>query len=189
MQWSAPFTWERLIGTVRVECVPNEDPESLGCPFPGTARGFPVCTASVEYPRVGYRALFGWVQLVCSTDNESGGEEFEVDPFSLFGDSGSPYCWYGPEPKLFDAPSRPEATPMEWLAHSFLATTPLDALLEKPREVVPLLGFSWGFDRGERDIALREIHRLAPADWTADLPVLRAAYPAPRWTFADDAAF
>lgn len=31
--------------------------------------------------------LFGWVQLVRSTDNESGGGEFEVDPFALFGDA------------------------------------------------------------------------------------------------------
>ena len=189
MQWNAQFTWDGLIGKVSVECVSNEDPEGYGCLFPEDARGFPVCTATVEYPRRGYRAMFGWVQLVRSTDNTSGGEQFEVDPFVLFGDSGSPYCWYGPEPTLFDAPSRLGPLPTAWLAHSFLATTPLGELLDGPRRVVPLLGFSWGFDVRAEAIGLREIGPLAANDWTDDLPVLRTAYPSPLWTFAENAAF
>ena len=78
----------------------------------------------------GYDAIFGWVQLVRSSDNESAGEFFEPDPFALFGDAHSPYCWYGTEPTLFDAPSRMERVPMAWLAYSFLATTPIDEMLE-----------------------------------------------------------
>jgi hypothetical protein len=31
---------------------------------------------------------------------------------------------------------------MDWLAHSFLAATPFDG----PRRVLPLVGFSWGFE-------------------------------------------
>ncbi len=49
--------------------------------------------------------MFGWVQMVRSTDDESVGGRFEMDPFGLFGDVRSPYCWYGTEPTLFDAPS------------------------------------------------------------------------------------
>ena len=105
MLWSTQFEWDGVTGNVEVECVPNDDPSGYGT-VGANAYGFPVCTATVDYPRRGYRAMFGWVQLVRSTDNESRGEQFEPDPFALFGDARSPYCWYGTEPTLFDAPSR-----------------------------------------------------------------------------------
>jgi hypothetical protein len=183
MQWSAVFDWGGLAGNVSVECIPNESPEGYGCWWPN-AHGYPVCTASVEYPGRGYPAMFGWVQLVRSTDNDSGGGQFEIDPFALFGDAPSPYCWYGIEPTLFDAPSRPETPPSEWVAHSFLATTPLAEVIEgNPRRVVPVLGFAWGFDERAGSIELRHIAQLATSDWDAHLPVLRASYP--RWTFTE----
>ena len=124
MRWQSGFKWDGVAGSVDVECVPNDDPPSYGSWWPD-AFGYPVCTARVAYPGRGYRAMLGWVQLVRSSDNDSGGEHFEADPFALFGDAPSPYCWFGIEPTLFDAPSRPEAAPAEWVAHSFLATTPM----------------------------------------------------------------
>ena len=74
---------------------------------------------------------------------------------------------------------------MEWLAHSFLAVTPRDAGARK--QVVPLLGFSWGFaiDAHEQ-IALVPPARLRASDWTAHLPLLRASYPT--WEFPPPAA-
>ena len=59
--------------------------------------------------------MFGWVQLVRSTDSQSGGQLFELDPFVLFGDVRSSYCWYGTEPTLFDAPYRQARVPIEWI--------------------------------------------------------------------------
>jgi hypothetical protein len=139
----AEFSWSDVSGEIHVECAANLDPNFWGV-WHGTAEGFPVCTATVDYPLRGYRSMLGWVQLVCSTDNESGGANFEMDPFSLFGDAPSPYCWYGQRPILFDAPSRPLRQPLDWTAHSFLATTPLDEVADlKPRRVVPIIGFSW----------------------------------------------
>ena len=190
MEWTGQFTWNGRTGRVRVECVPNTDPVGYGS-FSPEAYGFPVCAASVKYPHRGYHSMFGWVQLVRSTDNNSHGERFEPDPFALFGDAGSPYCWYGIEPVLWDAPSRLTREPMEWVAHSFLATTPIHELLEgNPRKVVPLLGFSWGFDIVDGAVHLREIGALEADDWNRDdLPVLRTDYPAPLWTFAEATAF
>jgi hypothetical protein len=183
MEWIGEFFWSGFTGNVSVECIPNDDPKTYGCWWPN-AHGYPVCTARVEYPGRGYPAMFGWVQLVRSTDNDSGGEQFEVDPFALFGDAPSPYCWYGIEPTLFDAPSRPDTTPSEWVAHSFLGTTPMAEVMDgKPRRVVPVLGFAWGFDERAGSMALRNIARLAAADWDTHLPILRASYP--RWTFTD----
>ena len=70
---------------------------------------------------------------------------------------------------------------------SFLATTPVDEVLAgNPRRVVPLVGFSWGFEVREDDsVALREVGALTTADWEAVVPVLRRQYPSPLWTFAD----
>lgn len=187
MQWSAQFAWDGLIGDVQVECVPNDDPAAYAT-VGDDVIGFPVCTAWVRYPRRGYNAMFGWVQLVRSTDNHSQGKEFEADPFMLFGDAHSPYCWYGTEPTLFDAPSRVDRSPLGWLAYSFLATTPIEEVMAgRPRRVVPVSGFAWGFDVHDNGSAeLREVEPLAARDWATVLPVLRAEYPEPLWTFADN---
>ena len=137
----------------------------------------------------GYNAMFGWVQMVRSTDDESVGGRFEMDPFGLFGDVRSPYCWYGTEPTLFDAPSRDGRVPIDWTAHSFLATTPVDEVLAgNPRRVVPLFGFEWGFlirSNTTPAIELLPVAALASSDWTAHVPLLSAEYPAPFWTFAE----
>ena len=182
MQWTGEFIWEGLAGHVDVDCVGNDDPGAYGS-WP-TAFGYPVCTARVTYPGRGYRAMVGWVQLVRSTDNQSGGKQFDIDPFALFSDAPSPYCWYGIEPTLFDAPSRVGAPPTQWVAHSFLATTPIsEVMVGNPRRVVPLIGFAWGYDVSDGNIELRHIAPLATDDWNAHLPVLRASYP--RWEFAE----
>ncbi len=179
----AEVVWDDVQGQIDVVVVRNDDPESIGCE--SFARGFPVCTATVDYPDRGYRSLFGWVQLVRSTDNGSGGTEFEVDPFALFGDAPSPYCWYGTAPTLFDAPSRTSRSNMRWVAHSFLAATPLrEVLLGNGRMVRPLVGFSWGFQVLDGDVALHDVTLLDARRWTTHVETLQVRYPF--WRFADD---
>jgi hypothetical protein len=176
------FEWRATRGSVRIECGMNEDPAALGA-FPGVA-GLPMCTATVTFPHLGYRSMMGWVQLVRSTDNESKGEQFESDPFALFGDAPSPYCWYGLNPTLFDAPSRSGSDDLEWEAHSFLATTPLEEVMAwQPRRVVPLVGFSWGFDIAGGAAQARPAQPMPLERWNEHTGVLRATYPL--WNFAD----
>jgi hypothetical protein len=178
----ADFSWNGARGTIHVECLANTDPEFWGC-WHDTAYGFPVCTAKVDYPAHGYRSMLGWVQLVCSTDNESAGAAFELDPFSLFGDAPNPYCWYGQQPTLFDAPSRPRRQPLDWTAHSFLAATPLDEIARlQPRRVVPIVGFSWGFADTGSAVALHDVARLPEPAWDAHLDLLKRTYPL--WLFS-----
>jgi hypothetical protein len=104
------------------------------------ARDFPVCRATVTYPADGYAAIFGWTQLVASTDSATGG--FEMDPIAIYRDVATPFAWYGVRPELFDAPSRDPRADMDWEARSFLCISP-DAVLT--RHVQAIAGFSWGF--------------------------------------------
>ncbi|MEV7402441.1 hypothetical protein AB0N93_18900 [Streptomyces sp. NPDC091267] len=172
-----PFAHDGETGHVTVELEQVDDPLTIG-KHPAT-RGFPCCTTTVEYPGRGYRAMFGWVQFVRSTDNASGGADFEMDPFVLFEDAPSPYAFFGLAPTLFDAPSRAERRSMAWLAHSFLAHTPLDGA---ERRVLPLAGFSWGFDMDAAGgITVRPATALTTADWDGHVPYLSAAHPA--WGF------
>uniref|UniRef100_A0AAU2VKE0 Uncharacterized protein n=1 Tax=Streptomyces sp. NBC_00008 TaxID=2903610 RepID=A0AAU2VKE0_9ACTN len=111
-----PFTHDGETGSVTIDVEQVDDPRTIG-KHPAM-RGYPCCTSTVTYPGRGYRAMFGWVQFVRSTDNASGGADFDMDPFILFEDAPSPYCFFGINPTLFDAPSRAERRPMAWLAHS-----------------------------------------------------------------------
>ena len=173
------FLHEGRRGHVGISCVPNDDPGSVG--QPDEARGFPTCTATVEYQGAGYRAFFGWVQLVRSTDNATRGRAFEMDPFSLFEDAPSPYCFFGMTPTLFDAPFRTEKSRLEWVAHSFLGVTPLR---EDRRQVLPMIGFSWGFDIDDRaSIEIKPVSELAAEDWKSHVPYFRERFP--NWEFME----
>ena len=57
MEWTGSFDWRGATGTVEVECIPNDDPDEYGTPV-SAAVGFPVCTATVRYPRRGFNAMF-----------------------------------------------------------------------------------------------------------------------------------
>ncbi|MCL5068842.1 MAG: hypothetical protein M1368_10905 [Thaumarchaeota archaeon] len=78
---------------------------------------------NVEFGGERYEVIFGWAQLVRSTDDSSEGREFEMDPFS-YSKMFPRLTVFGFKPALFDAPSRQNKKPLAWLAHSFLAFTP-----------------------------------------------------------------
>lgn len=162
-------------GAVTVDVVANTDPASLGGDSDNL--GFPACTASVSYQGGGYLAMMGWVQLVRSTDTASA--DFEIDPYALFADIDSPYAFYGYQPTLFDGPWRSRREDMDWVAHSFLAATPLEV---GSRPVRPLVGFSWGFTIRQGQIDIAAPAPLASADWAEHVPYLAATYPS--WQFA-----
>lgn len=166
-------------GHIEVECRPNTAPAELGCP--AGARDLPVCTATVRLPPLGYRGLTGWVQVVRSSDNPTKGAAFDVDPFALFADVSTPYCWYGTNPTLFDAPSRRSRADLEWEAHSFLAMSPLDGARNRRPRVVPLAGFTWGFEIRDGEVTIVAPRRLALAQWNNHLRLLRSSYA--RWAF------
>lgn len=180
------FSLRGVAGSIDVEVGINEKPSDWGVDllFPGedvsAATGYPVCTATVDYPVSGYGAVMGWVQLVRSDDGPLGSDVFAPDQTTLFGDLQTPYAWFGSEPTLFDAPFRGRGAVLDWVAHSFLCFTPR-AVMDKVVHAVT--GFSWGFRAREG-----EIRSLAPAilqseAWDGHADTLRDSYPA--WTFAE----
>jgi hypothetical protein len=164
-------------GRVDVSVLPNRDPQALGCP--PSARDLPVCMATVSYEGRGYNAAFGWVQLVRSTDNESAGAEFELDPYEPLGPTTHPFCFFGFEPALFDAPARASRAEMDWVAESFLCFIPADSAAPETRAI---LGFRWGFEIRDQVVSLRPPESVDGASWDGHLPSLSGAHPS--WTFA-----
>ena len=175
------FTHKGHQGRVLVTVERTLSPATLG--VGDSALGLAHCKATIDFPAGGYLGLLGWVQLVRSTDNASQGRRFEMDPFDPFGlyeHAPLPYCWYGITPTLFDAPSRDERIPLDWVAQSFLAASPFGG---GASVVTPLLGFSWGFEiADDKRIVLKPAAVLAAADWEAHLPYLRECYP--EWRFS-----
>ena len=102
------FSLRGRSGVIAVSVTPNSDPDAIGYALltgglpTDAARGFPVCRATVAYPAQGYAAVFGWTQLVCSTDSDP--DRFELDPIALYSEVATPYAWFGVKPELFDAP-------------------------------------------------------------------------------------
>ena len=169
------FVHRGKVGEIEVAVAANSDPPSLGCDDDNLT--FPACTASVRFPGGGYECMFGWVQLVRSTDVRP--DEFEMDPNFLFPNADVPYCYYGYKPTLFDCPGRTHRQDMDWVAHSFLAASPIEP---GARLVTPLQGFSWGFTRRSRRIKLLPLTPLTPAEWDSHRSYLVAAHPG--WQFA-----
>jgi hypothetical protein len=70
------------------------------------------------------------------------------------------------------------------VAHSFLATTPLDEVIAwQPRRVVALTAFSWGFTIRDEAVTIHPLEALPLSQWNLHTPVLRAQFPL--WHFTD----
>ena len=179
---SIPFSLRGIDGLIAVSITRNTDPDAIGYSLlsgglpTDAARGYPVCRATISYPADGYAAMFGWTQLVRSTDSDP--DRFEMDPIALYQEIPTPYAWFGLRPELFDAPSRGSRHDMLWEAHSFLCVSP-DAVLT--RRVQAVAGFSWGFTVVNQDITFARPAALEPQAWDSHLDLLAAAYP--DWLF------
>ena len=141
------------------------------------ARGFPICRARVRYGADGYAAVFGWTQMVRSTDAS---DRFEMDPIAIYESVATPYAWFGVKPEAFDAPWRESRDELDWEAHCFLCVSP-DAVAT--RQVQAVTGFSWGFEVRRSEIDFGPPRILGVDDWNDHLPLLRGCYPT--WTFTD----
>ena len=177
-----PFTLRGTGGLISVSVTAGTDPDAIGYALltgglpTDAARGFPVCRATVTYPAQGYAAVFGWTQLVRSTDSDP--DRFELDPIAIYQQVATPFAWFGIRPELFDAPSRDSRRDLAWAAHSFLCVSP-DAVIT--RRVQAVAGFSWGFTIERQEFTFARPAALGPGAWDGHLGLLRASYPG--WAF------
>jgi hypothetical protein len=115
--------------------------------------------------------MFGWTQLVRSTDSDP--DRFEMDPIALYQQIPTPYAFFGVRPELFDAPSRESRYDMDWEAHSFLCAGP-DAVLT--RRVQAVAGFRWGFTISHQEITFAPLAALESEAWDSHLNLFRTSY-------------
>jgi hypothetical protein len=166
-------------GSVSVRVWVNTDPTGLGSS--PDAVGFPVCQATVSTALQGYRALFGWVQLVGTGSGSALPGRFEIDPLRIFADINMPFGFYGVQPTLFDAPSRHDRQQtLTWIAHAFLCTSPDQPM---DRALVPVAAFRWGFRMHDGLIETIDPEPLARSTWGSHRAVLTASFPG--WRFDD----
>lgn len=180
-----PFKLRGLEGRVEVRLKSNEDPARWGYPLlegalgspAEKAKGFPVVSAATRYRGEGYGTCMGWVQLVRMREDGNLETEVIVDKPPQLADDGSPYCFWGPEPSFFDAPSTTARLEL-WSAHAFLVASP-DALMTK--EIRLVCGFSWGFSNLGPEPEAEGVRTIGQEEWSAARGVLAGRYPA--WNF------
>jgi hypothetical protein len=150
-----PFRLRGVDGNVVVAYRRNDDPERWGfqylaLPFDiGSARGFPVVEASVDYAAEGYAALLSWIQVVRMWIADASEPETICDVPPQMRGTGMPFFSFGVLPALFDAPVIIEPR-VKWRAVAFLTATP-DVAMTKVIEQV--CGFEWGYDVIEGNVS------------------------------------
>ncbi|KAK0261972.1 hypothetical protein LTS00_018117, partial [Friedmanniomyces endolithicus] len=183
---------KRELSNITITIESNTDPVKIGqhLTFPDHEAtsdflGFPTCTAKICSPNSkGYAAIYGWIQMwrFSVLPDPILAVPWDMDEVPTFTGLNTPFCWFGPEPQLFNAPSRwAQDREMDWSALSFL-TYVEDALLSK--KVRPVLAFEWGFwikDRVKsvKPVVLREVGEA----WEEQRGLLEGKFEG--WVFGD----
>lgn len=115
--------------------------------------------------------------MVRSTDSD---DKWEMDPIPLTKDLNTPFVWFGPEPSLFDGPSRFECKELDWSCRSFL-TYVEDGVISK--DVIPILGFEWGFWVKDGEVFVKALREVGLDVWDGHLGLLRSQFEG--WKFRD----
>jgi hypothetical protein len=134
-------------------------------------RGFPVCTAALTYDGEGINAFFGWIHVITAVG------EVTVDLLPNL-DQTDPFYTYGYLPTFFDAPANPGHPDGTWRADTFLVLVP-DVV--RSRVVVPVAGFSWGYDLSASRPTVLPATELQTDDWAEHRDLLEASHPV--WVF------
>lgn len=173
-------------GSVTASVKADNDPSKYGLQliFPNRDtkifRHFPICEATVSTVGTrGYGSIYGWIQMVRSGESSTiSAAPWEMDPIPILADLDTPFAWFGPEPKLFDAPMRIGVQELDWTCHSFL-TYVEDGLMSK--DVKPVLGFEWGFELHDGEPKLKVLRELQLSAWNDQLGLLESSFT--KWKF------
>lgn len=159
---------------------PDTDPERHGLALLGLyndindIKGFPVVRGAVSSPESRtYGSIYGWVQIFSTSE-----DPWAMDHYPTFEGINSPFCIWGSEPTLVDAPTRLNLEKFDWTARSFLCYTPDVGMTKR---VVPILAFEWGFLIEDHKPYVKELRQLDAACWNEHLEMFRGKYT--EWTF------
>jgi hypothetical protein len=176
-----PFAARGESGQVRVYTDVCTDPVALGFDLCAVGfdepsfHGFPVVRAELDYRGHGYRAHFGWLQVITRTQNGAAEATVDLAPWSY--PDTNPLFAFGLLPTFFDAPANP-GTDHHWIAETYLVASPDVA---RSRRLATLAAFTWGYD-----IRYGEPSPIPPASldlsqWDTRRPQLSADFPT--WAF------
>jgi hypothetical protein len=183
-----PFSCRGGTGSVQVHYGVTADPEEIGFGLvavgydPARFRGFPAVRAEVSFGQDGYRAVFGWVQIITRTteptSDAAGETEVSVDLAPLLADQDCPLAFFGYLPTLFDAPANPDHPDGDWVAESFLVAVPDIA---RTRRLAPVTGFNWGYRLKSGRAQPLPAGPAGPQRWLAHRAMLAERHPT--WSF------
>lgn len=143
---------------------------------PDTFSGFPVAEGTVLTTKRGYASMYGWTQLWKQND-DIGDWRFDWPPVQT--DLNWPFVWFGPQPQLFDGPTREGVADLDWTARSFL-TYIEDSLMT--RSVRCVVGFEWGFWIRNGTVVIKPLKLLETnMDWDMHVAYLSKTFPG--WQF------
>lgn len=144
-------------------------------------RGFPVLKAQVDSTGLGYANLYGWIQGIAHVNPDGSVDDWSPDSIPSLRDRGVPFCTVAYHPTFYDAPFWPERPRIHWRADLFLC--PIVVRRPSEEDIVPLIGFRWGFRITEDggDPELLPLQAIGGEAWNESLPRLRFWFPS--WRF------
>lgn len=181
-----PFACRGGAGSVRVHYGVSADPVGVGFDLVAVGfdeelfRGFPAMRAEVSFDQDGYRAIFGWLQIISRTTAATGDVDVGVDLPPLLAGADWPLAGFGYLPTMFDAPANPDHPDGDWVAETFLVAVPD---VGRTRQLAALTGFRWGYRLAAARPALLPASPVGPERWKAHQPMLAGAYQS--WSFLD----
>lgn len=183
-----PFTApNRSPAFVDISISTNNDPKRYGFDllFPNHPLsdfvGFPICQANVHSTESrGYASMYGWIQItrVANDSEATKSSAWEMDPVPMTAGLNTPFCWFGSDPRLFDAPAREGVREIDWTARSFLAYIE-DGLMSKV--VHPILAFEWGFEIHDGEKTIKPLKQLGTDPWNEHRAFFTEQFPG--WKF------
>jgi hypothetical protein len=152
-------------------------------------RGFPVMHARIEYTGLGYRQLFGWIQIITDEYYQSG-EKGKIEQL-VFADVvpsmrsfGIPFASFGYLPEMFNAPcyNIGDYAKLRWIADTFLTTVPGRSIEEK---ISCIKGFRWGYiehvNPKQNPPSILPLQATSKDVWNSHLPFLKKHFQ--EWKF------
>jgi hypothetical protein len=191
-----PFKHCKHDGRIVIYYGENEDPVKAGFDIIpnlkfdiNLCRGFPVIHARIEYSGLGYRQLYGWIQITTNEYYRSG-EKGKVkrlsstDVVPSMQDLSFPFASFGNLPEMFDAPcyNIGNNAKLRWVADTFLTTVPRRSIEEK---ISYIKGFRWGYieyaNPRQNPPSILPLQTISKDVWNSYLSLLRKQFK--KWKF------